>query len=273
MSEAEYKSSDLIDAIRTRDRVKADTLIKNGCDIDAQDTHGDTALMWAIFKGFNSIVDLLLQRGAKFTSSHKGNTPMICAVTNRRLCIVKTLVSREKVNTPNLYGSTPLMFAAMMGDNEITEILLQSEDTCKSIPWCNKKGWTALILAAKGGHKRIVELLLHRNEGRESVTRKTNWGDSAIMWATVYKNTEIAKLLFTGYYHKETLFGSKGYTLLMMAAKHGEIEIAELILAHKVGKEIINLKNDVGETALDFAKTPEIHDLLVRHGACGTVCV
>jgi len=55
---------DLITASMNNDIAEVKRLLKEGALVNAPDEDGDTALMWAVFKGHKDVVEVLLAAGA-----------------------------------------------------------------------------------------------------------------------------------------------------------------------------------------------------------------
>ncbi|NMG15467.1 ankyrin repeat domain-containing protein [Aromatoleum bremense] len=118
---------------------------------------GDSALMMAVLKGHDEVVDLLLDAGAPV----------------------------------NHDGWTPLMYAAFEGRAAILERLLaQGADVNALAP--NKSN--ALMLAARNGHVDVVRRLLRTDVDLE---QKNDAGFTVDSWAQANGNTDIAELVRT----------------------------------------------------------------------------
>jgi len=118
---------------------------------------GDSALMMAVLKGHDEVVDLLLDAGAPV----------------------------------NHDGWTPLMYAAFEGRAAILERLLaQGADVNALAP--NKSN--ALMLAARNGHVDVVRRLLRTDV---DLDQKNDAGFTVDSWAQVNGNTDIAELVRT----------------------------------------------------------------------------
>ena len=55
-----------------------------------------------------------------------------------------------------------------------------------------------------------------------------------------------------------------GQTGLMIASSHGHLNVVEYLIRREAD---VNIKDDSGKTALDYAKTPEIREVLIKAGA------
>jgi len=103
-------------------------LIKNFCDINAQDPTGKTALMVAAYQGHTELVKVLLE-------------------------------AKAKLDLKDIAGITALVFAAYQGHTKIVDWLLKkgADPHLKST-----QGGTALMIAAQEGHAKVVEVLLKK---------------------------------------------------------------------------------------------------------------
>jgi len=145
------------------------------------------------------------------------------AVKNENPILVKFYL-QQKVDCNRLdrLGATPLHWAAMVGNHEITLLLLQHGANIKAsherlskplliaatngytecvkhlidydneIDAPNSDGLTALHVAARGGHIAVVKLLL---ESGASKTVQTNLGQTPLHFAQIKKNAELIDLL------------------------------------------------------------------------------
>ena len=110
-------------------------------DINAKDETGLTALDYALAKGYNQLVGVLV--------SHP----------------------KFDVNVRNVEGSTPLFWAAKRGDYDVTRQLLKHRAIDVNIG--DADGTAPLKVASTGGHTRIVALLLSQEQGETDWTPVT----------------------------------------------------------------------------------------------------
>lgn len=116
---------------------------------------GDSALMLAVLKGHEAVVDLLLEAGAPL--EHDGWAPLHYAAFEGRLSILDKLLAR---------GAT--------------------------IDALTPNRATALMLAARNGHIQVVRRLL--GAGADP-TLQNDRGLTAAQWARAQGNTDIADLI------------------------------------------------------------------------------
>ncbi len=133
--------------------------------LESTDTCNQTALLWAASKGYNNIVDYLIQQGAKIdilshaiTSSEFGMTPFHWAAKGGHLKVMQQLL---KVGAdPCLRsgdGSEPLHYAAEQDNVEVVAQLLQSGVDPKSLTNANIQ---PLLIAMIFNNVGVVRQLL-----------------------------------------------------------------------------------------------------------------
>jgi len=131
-------------------------------DINAIDTVGRTALVWATIRGYEDVARMLLQSkdaNPNIADVQCGQTPLSWAAKGGHEGVIKLLLEREDIN-PNTtdisYGRTPLGWAAGGGHERIVKLLLERKDIDPNAG-DTERGRTALSCAAEGG---IVKFLL-----------------------------------------------------------------------------------------------------------------
>jgi ankyrin repeat protein len=90
----------------------------------------------------------------------------------------------------------------------------------------------------------------------------------ALIWAALYGNGAIAKLLLAFPNIDPNFKGGVGRTPLAFAAESGHVEVVRLLLAHP--NIDLNVKDDQGHTALSQAQErgrDEVVELLIEAGA------
>jgi ankyrin repeat protein len=108
-------------------------LLKYGSDIDAEDNRGRTALMYAVWFERRSMVELLLQKGAKTTVKPRleGDmmTPLHRASGYGNVEITRLLLNHgADSKARDSEGMTPLQLAERMGNTEVVQLLKSKEN-------------------------------------------------------------------------------------------------------------------------------------------------
>src|SRR5262249_640168 len=144
----------LMTCSHTGDARAVKALLIHGAAVNAKESsHQQTALMWAVAQRHPEVVAVLLEFGADFRA--------------RSLAYPQTVVGeqaqgagREELNyIVSRGGSTPLLFAARVGDEESAKLLLaKGADVNDALA----DGTTALILAAYSGQGTVGEVLLEK---------------------------------------------------------------------------------------------------------------
>jgi ankyrin repeat protein len=195
--------------------------------------------------------------------------------------------SPELLNTPDVNGVSPLMYALYMNKKDVVNLLLQSgakldtaasaalgkaEKLQKLITEDPKRatalgadGWTPLHLACFFGHKEAVRILL--DAGAPVLVRSTNpMNNHPIHAAAAGRSRDIvAMLIEKGADVSATQHG--GWTPLHAAAQNGDVEMAKLLVLNGAD---VKARADNNQSALDLALgkgSQEMADLLREHGA------
>ena len=130
-------------------------------------------LLAAVLSGEISAVRILCQQchvpiADMSRSCHRGRTPLLVAVRQGNVQMVKLLISREKqlssspprsVTVASLNGTSPLCFSAMKGNVRILR-LLYSNGGKKDLVAVNNDGHTPMQVAVAGGHTQVVRQLI-----------------------------------------------------------------------------------------------------------------
>jgi ankyrin repeat protein len=240
----------LAEAAQRDDLAAARTLVKQKADLNAQQSDGMSALIWAAHNDNVELADLLLKAGAN-------------------------------IKTVNRYGVAALTEAAQNGSAAMLELLLKAgADPNTKLP----EGDTALMLASRAGNAAAVKVLL---DHKAAVDVKEDWhGETALMWAAGENHADVVKLLIkagadpnakathlvyptmvnapAGVYSK---YPTGGLTALIQAARENAFEAALALLENgadpNIGdaRDLSPLQTAVGNAHWDMAQ------LLLDHGA------
>lgn len=167
-------------------------LVENGANINAKDRFGDTPLTFAAWRGFEEIVDYLLDKNAMFSTSGKEGIVLMSYALDKRLWklyralinkggdsfllsimehpvlhwaaaggsekIVGDLINRDMlVNAKDKYGWTPLHYASYFGRFEVVKMLIEKGS---DINYKTPLGESPLYLAKAEGKKNICDYLV-----------------------------------------------------------------------------------------------------------------
>jgi ankyrin repeat protein len=169
----------------------AKLLIDAGADVNSAENSGATPLSYAPFRGFNEIIDLLLDHGARvevdtdlwFEVFHRA-----CAIGHNRLA--QLMISEGlDVSKKNEDGRLPLHSAAEGGASKLIDFLIERGNAIDSKDYC---GNTPLHLAAQSGHRDVVQRLVHLGA---DINVKNMMGETPYNLATKKKKHEIIVLL------------------------------------------------------------------------------
>jgi uncharacterized protein len=225
-------------------------LIARGADINAQNTHGETALMLAIRKNFIEMVDFLLEQpGINLNKiNHEGDNALLLAlqesILNNAAEAMLTLVHEKLLKNPTLNirhkdneGNNALIIAVAaypFGDtnpdgafyslHKIWNKILVYLGEKIPINEANTMGTTALLVAAAKPTAKIGQG--HNQDG------------SLVKWI-------LRKGAHINHQNKS------GYTALMLALQENNISVAKVLLEHGADT---TLRTQEGKTAADFAK-------------------
>ena len=126
-----------------------------------------------------------------------------------------------------------------------------------------KFGWTCLHIAADNGHLDICRLLLDKGA---QVEAKDNRGCTPLHWAAREGYVEIVRLLCDRGADVEA-HDNDGRRPLHRAALYGHISVVKELIEERNAE--INARDDIGWTALTWAREVNKHDIaayLVSHG-------
>jgi len=249
----------LIWAARLGKTEACEMLLTHGADADAQNVHGESALMAAAEAGHDTTVYLLV------TCGKPGKSLEAC--------------KRPSLELRNEYGSTALAVAARCGQESAVRSLLEAGAEVNTV---DGRGLTPVMWVCIKSHVALARLLLKK--GGKSLI-KDSVGTTALMHsARVGCDAAISTLID----HELTSFGGDssdvlkssqqarnlmeseddaGNTALLWAARGGDTKCCEVLL-EKGGD--IDHQNHEGNTALMMAaqmNLPDVARLALARGA------
>ncbi|KAJ5481373.1 hypothetical protein N7475_000185 [Penicillium sp. IBT 31633x] len=223
-------------------------LAKYGIDLKARDIYGRTAFQIAAEHGHSSITGLLLASGAVNINAQdaEGSTALCSAAGSEHTAVALQILAEDHVdvNVANQTGTTALHHAAKTRNIQIACALLANGDLDPNV--LDKYGWAPLTSAAWNGDLRMVELFLAREDIQVNVQESP-----PLFYAASKGHEEIVRrlLCFGTIDINQQLWNSSP---LCIASGMGYLGITKLLLDHTISPDI-NLKTDVGDTALSLA--------------------
>ncbi|XP_064398567.1 ankyrin repeat and SAM domain-containing protein 6-like [Halichondria panicea] len=191
---------------------------------------------------------------------------------------LQSYISRGVVSVVDEEGSTPLIYAAANGREEIVRLLLDKKTIASNkleyntdVKYCDQQniyGWTALMQAACYGHMNVVISLIQRGA---NVNIQNTWGASALVGASQGGFYGVVhKLLNVGAEANPDIStgGMATLTPLMAATQCGHVEIVQELLRR--GADVGTCLKGTQWTALMLAALNNqlpVMELLLQHGA------
>ena len=151
--------SDVADAVMRGDLAAARALIQKGSDVNAPQGDKATALHWAVYRDSVEAVDMLVRAGAKSSANREGMTPLAMAALFGNPQIVDRLLEAgadAKALGPN--GESMMMFAARNGNTDVIRLLVEAGANVNARE--PVRGTTALMWAVDERHPDAVAALL-----------------------------------------------------------------------------------------------------------------
>ena len=210
--------SELADAAKARDWARVAALLGAGADADAPQADGATALHWAAYWDAADALERLVRAGADVNARNDyGAAPLWAACANRHPRAVERLLAAGA--DPNLglgSGETLLMRCAHTGDPRAVRALLAhgaDVDAAEPARW-----QTALMWAAAARQAAATRVLLAHGAAVDARTRAVRQ-----FRGTGARSTTSPQ--------GAAWFDAGGFTPLLFAARHGDRESAQALLA------------------------------------------
>ena len=216
----------LIEAVKRQDADAVQRLLGEGVAVDTRQPDGATALHWAVYRQDLDTVDVLLLAGASVDAANRmGATPLWLAAGNGdAVAIARLLGAGANPNAALSEGETPVMTAARSGSAEGVRLLVEAGADVNARETSREQ--TALMWAVTQGQHEAVQVLLEAGADVEA--------RSKVRPRLMYDATTNA-----GQFDQGVVENLGGYTPLLFAARHGDVESARLLLA--AGADVDNV--------------------------------
>ena len=223
-------------------------------------TARDKLLLLACTEGDLALARSALNSGVncKTCEVESQMTPTHIAAESGNVELFNLLVdSGFSIHTETQYGQTVLHSAAISGRPGIIRLLRG----VLSPGVKDRNGATAIHWAAERGHAEAVrELLLMKSP----IDPITNVGETPLHCACKSGHLEIVQLLLQVGANPSRL-DQQGKTALHHAVSNDHLDVVDFLLSKN--HDDINSQNFAGFTTLAMAKSPEVTELLLKHGA------
>ena len=188
----------LIMAMKHYEKEIATYLVDQGVGFTVVDDHGRNSLLWAIWRQYVDIAEILIKKGADVNVQNPddGKTPLIYVSMHPHMRehhhLIHMLVDAgADVNVIDKNDHTALFLSAMNGHGDCVEALLEHGAFVDHKQTFN--GHTSLHAAAENGHSDVVEALLEH--GADVSLVATDNGRTALELAQRNGRRKIVKMI------------------------------------------------------------------------------
>jgi len=226
-----------VEAAKIEDWQTLASLLRQGVDVNESQADGATALHWAAHWNNLEALESLIVAGANVNAENDyGATPLWVACANRHTNVVERLLRADANPNRGLRsGETLLMRCTYTGDPVSVRALLEhGADVRAEEP---SRGQTALMWSAASRHPDVTRLLLQHGAEVDARTK-------------VVQQLRGSGLRSTTSPAGSAYFNAGGFTPLLFAARHGDIDSAKLLL--EAGADVNEFTGD-GNSGLVLA--------------------
>lgn len=179
----------MFDAVSANDAKKLVEALDEGCDTEATNDKGQTALLMAADTRAADAVKVLLSKGAYAgVQDSKGRTPLHVATAHGDETVARLLIgAKSSIDVSDNEHRTPLCEAAKGDFVGIAKILLEAKANA-SLPIDH----TPLHVASSEGSLGVAKLFIASGVDIEAVTAS---GETPLQIATAYNRVEMVRLL------------------------------------------------------------------------------
>lgn len=204
-------------------------LIEAGSDIRAKDDiDGATTIHIASANGNNEVINILLNKDNTLINEADSmkDTPLHWAsIKNQTDTISLLLANGADTKLTNSDGNTVLHYAAMYGDVNTVNVLLEADSSLASVE--NNEGITPIYYAIIVSDNDILSSLI--NNGQIDVNKKDSLGYTPLHYAANYGNMEAVVLLVEEFNADKTIVNGDNFTASDIAANNSYYTIVEYL--------------------------------------------
>ncbi len=218
----------------------------------------DPRLLDAVKSRDNKAVSSLVGHADVNGALPDGTTPLSWAAYLGERQIAETLLAAgAKVNTADVYGETPLTLASANGDAALVSRVLQAGANVNAARW---DGETALMIAAGAGNGPAVrELIAHGADVNATGGAKKQ---NALMWAAAEGHADAVQALIEHGANVNSV-STGGFTPLVFAVTKKDLKsVQELLTAHADANYALPSGGRVLTVAANYGNTPAVAALL-----------
>jgi ankyrin repeat protein len=197
-----------------------------------------------------------------------GYTPLLEAVANNHLEMVKHLLTHGADINDQIHMYTPLILAIRKSHDEIAEYLIAQGADLGEI--CETKGYTPIAYAVEQGNLRLVKKLI---EAGVLIDEEDSMEHTPLTRAVWMGNLEMVKLLIDLGADIEGRC-RRGWTPLLWAIhKDTDVHIVKYLIKKGAKLDVLDEDGDKGKLPIVNAQNPKIVKCLIKGGASvwGTV--
>lgn len=204
-------------------------LIEAGSDIRAKDDiDGATTIHIASANGNNEVINILLNEDNTLINEPDSmkDTPLHWAsIKNQTDTVSLLLANGADTKLANSDGNTVLHYAAMYGDVNTVNVLLEADSSLASVE--NNEGITPIYYAIIVSDNDILSSLI--NNGQIDVNKKDSLGYTPLHYAANYGNMEAVVLLVEEFNADKTIVNDDNFTASDIAANNSYYTIVEYL--------------------------------------------
>lgn len=200
-------------------------------------------LYYAIRDGNIPLTAMLLVTGATLLDSEQ-YTPFMLACYYGHMEIVEILYENKWLDDRDVYGNTPLIYAAWSDHIDVAKWLLKQGANINAV---NVHGDSALFMALRTKHPEMAQVLIENKNYRRENPNVLSY--DAFVVAVVNGYLDIADALYYNHMNLDLQY-TENNSLLHMCAMNGNLESAQWLLKHGANS---HTKNAYGVTPLVMA--------------------